>query len=107
MKLPSPIETYFEADGKADGAAPMSAFAKDAVVEDEGKTYRGSDAIGKWWRAAKAKTEHTAEPFAIEQKGDVTEVQAKVAGNFPGSPANLTFAFRLADDAITRLRIGV
>ena len=105
MKLPSPIKKYFDADGKADGAAPMSAFAVDAVVEDEGNTYRGSDAIEQWWRAAKAKTAHTAAPFAIEEKGDVTEVQAKVAGNFPGSPANLTFSFRLADDAITRLRI--
>lgn len=106
MKLPSPIQTYFEADGKADGAAPMSAFATDAVVQDEGKTYRGCEAIEKWWRNAKAKIQHTAEPFAIDQKGDVTEVKAKVAGNFPGSPATLTFEFWLAQDSIIQLRIG-
>ena len=106
MKLPSPIRTYFDADGKPDGAAPIGAFAADAIVEDEGKTYRGHEAIAAWWRAAKAKTEHTAEPFDIADKNGATEVRAKVSGNFPGSPADLTFAFRLKDDAIVGLRIG-
>lgn len=106
MNLPSPIRTYFEADGKPDGAAPMGAFAMDAVVTDEGKTYRGCEAIEGWWRKAKAKTRHTAEPFAISERGDVTEVRAKVSGNFPASPADLTFVFRLRDETIVGLTIG-
>ena len=108
MNLPSPIRTYCEADGKPDGAAPMSAFAADAVVEDEGNTHRGYDAIEAWWRNAKARTQHIAEPIAISAKGELVEVRAKVSGNFPGSPAELTFSFRLSDgeDAIVRLGIG-
>lgn len=108
MDLPAPIRTYFDADASPDASAPMSAFAYYAVVEDEGRAHRGCDAIEAWWRNAKTKTRHIAEPFAIADKGDVTEVRAKVSGNFPGSPANLTFAFRLseADDAIVGLRIG-
>lgn len=108
MNLPSPIRTYFDADGKPDAAAPMGAFATDAVVEDEGRTYRGCEAIESWWRKAKAQNQHVAEPIAITERGNVTEVRAKVSGNFAGSPAELTFAFRLSDreDAIVGLRIG-
>ncbi len=106
MNLPSPIRTYFDADAKPDGDAPMSAFAPDAVVEDEGRTHRGPHAIEAWWRSAKAKTRHIAEPFRLKDHGGEVEVRAKVSGDFPGSPADLTFAFRLEDDAIVRLRIG-
>lgn len=108
MHMPSPIRAYFDADGRLDAGAPMDAFATNAVVQDEGHTYRGCEAIAAWWRKAKAENQHVAEPFAIEGKGDVTEVRAKVSGNFPGSPAELTFAFRLSedDDAILGLRIS-
>lgn len=106
MNLPSPIQIYFDADGKTDGEAPMAAFAMDAVVEDEGKKHRGCDAIQSWWRDAKAKNQHRAKPFAIADEGDTIKVRARVSGNFAGSPADLTFAFRLKDDAIVGLRIG-
>jgi len=56
MNLPSPIRTYFDADGRPDGNAPMSAFAPDATVVDEGHAYRGLEAIETWWRKAKAKS---------------------------------------------------
>lgn len=104
--LPPPIRAYFDADGQRDGEAPMRAFAADAVVHDEGRTYRGPKSIETWWRSAKAKTQHTAEPIAVVERGDVIDVRAIVAGNFPGSPAELTFLFRLKDDAIVDLRIG-
>lgn len=106
MHLPIPIRTYFDADGEPGADAPMSAFASDAVVEDEGHTYRGCTAIEGWWRNAKAKFRHIAEPLAITDKGDVTEVRARVSGNFSGSPVELTFAFRLRDETIVGLRIG-
>ncbi|WP_108659905.1 nuclear transport factor 2 family protein [Acuticoccus kandeliae] len=107
MNLPAPIRAYFDADGKPDGTPPISAFAQDAVVEDENHTYRGREAIDAWWRKAKAENQHVAEPITIDDKGEVTEVRAKVSGIFPGSPAELTFAFRLSDreDAIVGLRI--
>lgn len=37
---------------------------------------------------------------------DVTKVRARVAGQFQGSPATLTFAFRLKGDQITGLETG-
>ena len=106
MNLPPPIRTYFDADGKSDGAAPLSAFTMDAVIEDENRTHRGHAAIEDWWRRAKAENQHIAKPFDLIVRDHVVEVQAEVSGNFAGSPATLTFTFRLNDDAIVDLRIG-
>jgi len=106
MALPSPIQTYFEADLARDGGAPVRAFAPDAVVTDEGRTHVGRAAIDAWWRAAKAKYQHAAEPLECDAQDDVTSVRARVTGQFPGSPATLTFTFRLAGDRIAALEIG-
>jgi len=106
MKLPAPVQTYFDADNSAGDAAPRSAFAPDAIVKDEGKTHVGRDAIEAWWRAAKAQYQHTAEPCGILEERGLTIVRAKVTGRFPGSPALLTFAFRLEDGQIAALEIG-
>ena len=106
MKLPMPIQTYFDADRKMDSEAPIRAFASDAAINDEGQSHVGHDAIEAWWRAAKAKYQHFAQPLEIGEQDDVTKVRARVTGQFPGSPATLTFAFRLAGDQITALEIG-
>ena len=105
MNLPSPIQAYFEADQHHDVEAFIGAFAPDAVVIDEGRTYTGRQAIDAWWRRAKAQFEYVVEPIEIDEKGGVTEVRGKVTGQFPGSPATLTFAFRLEHDQISWLEI--
>ena len=106
MNLPAPTRIYFEADKVADSAATLSAVAPDAVVMDEGETHVGHDAIEAWWRAAKAKYRHTAEPCEMLQQGGRTTVRACVTGLFAGSPAFLTFAFQLEDGRIATLEIG-
>ena len=63
MNLPSPIQTYFDADTSNDAEALIHAFAPDAVVNDEGQSYAGHQAIEAWWRAAKAKYRHVIEPI--------------------------------------------
>jgi len=106
MNLPSSILAYFEADKRNDGEALIRAFAANAVVEDEGRSYAGRQAIDAWWREVKAKYQHVVEPLEASEKDGVTEVRAKVTGNFPGSPATLTFAFRLKGEEIAALGIG-
>ncbi len=106
MTLPTPILTYFTAEAPQDGAALAAAFALDAVVHDEGATHRGPEAIRAWWLAAKAKYRHRAEPLGFARAGGEAVVRARVSGDFPGSPAILTFTFRLAGDRIGALRIG-
>ena len=106
MKLPAPIQAYFDADNSAPDAAPISAFASDAVVVDEGHMHAGPAAIEAWWRASKAQYRATAEPFDIRDEQDRAIVRAKVTGVFPGSPVVLTFSFRLTGGQIADLRIG-
>ncbi len=105
MNLPSSIRTYFSAR-EQDAEAFAAAFAPDAVVHDEGGSHRGPEEITRWWRSAKAKYRHTAEPLDAELTGGKTLVRARVSGDFPGSPAVLTFRFGLAGDRITDLEIS-
>lgn len=106
MKLPAPIQTYFSSQSPDDGAALAAAFAPDAVVHDEGHVHRGPDEIRVWWQAAKARYRHSAEPLELAEVAGKAVVRARVSGDFPGSPAVLTFTFGLTGDRITDLQIG-
>lgn len=106
MTLPAALRAFFDADADGAGAAPLAAFAPAAVVRDEGRTHTGHDAIAAWWRAAKAAYRHTAAPLESAEDGGHTLVRARVTGDFPGSPADLTFAFRLEGGLISALEIG-
>lgn len=106
MTLPASIQAFFDADnGPVDGVFPVEAFAPDAVVTDEGQTYVGRDAITAWWRAAKAKSQHTTEPCGSREERGLNIVRARVTGQFPGSPVVLSFAFRLKEERIAALEI--
>src|SRR5258705_188922 len=104
LNLPKPIAAYFTAD-RADSDAFSQCFTENAVVKDEGHTYDGRAAIKKWKTDASAKYQYTSEPFAYEQKDGVTIVTSKLTGNFPGSPVNLRFFFKLAGGRIASLEI--
>jgi hypothetical protein len=106
MKLPEAVTLYFEADRQAGPEALAAALAPDAVVEDEGATHVGTEAIQAWWLAAKQKYQHVAEPFESSQAGDTVHVRARVTGHFPSSPAMLQYVFTLRGDTIVKLRIS-
>jgi hypothetical protein len=106
MKLPAPVQTYFDADKEVGDIALLEAFSPDAIVNDEGRTHVGHDAIAAWWCAAEAQYEHTAEPCEVFEDRGLTIVRARVAGRFPGSPAHLKFTFQLKDERIAALEIG-
>ncbi|RDJ22035.1 DUF4440 domain-containing protein [Bosea caraganae] len=105
MKLPSIVETYFEAEKRGDADALARAFAADAVVKDEGAVHTGPDQIRAWWLAAKEKYHHVAEPLDVTEQGGKVTVRAKVSGQFPNSPAILQFVFGLRGDTIVDLEI--
>lgn len=106
MNLPSPIQTYFDADRRSDGVALIHAFSPDAIVTDEGQTHAGCQANDAWWRGGKTRYQQVIEPLEVAGSGDFAKVRAKVTGEFPGSPAMLTFAFRLKGDRIAGLEVG-
>jgi hypothetical protein len=105
LTLPEPIAAYFAAD-RHNPEALARCFMSQATVKDEGHTHAGLDAIKAWKAAASAKYTYTTEPFALEQKNGHHIVSGRVAGNFPGSPVNLQYRFRLERGLIASLEIA-
>ena len=105
MNLPIPVQAYFDADKQNNGETPIRNFLSDATVMDEGRTYSGQADIEKWWRVSREKYHHVAEPLEYREEDGLSKVRARVTGEFLGSPAVLTFAFRLKDDRIRSLEI--
>lgn len=105
MPLPDPIQSFFDADTSTSRNALAAAFAADAIVRDEGHTYHGLPQIEAWWHAAKRKYDHHAVPFEVRDVDGLVQVCAVVTGNFPGSPATLTYRFDLDSDRIASLEI--
>ena len=104
LKLPPPIAAYFTAD-EGDGEAVAQCFTDKAVVKDEGHTYRGQVAIKQWKTDASTKYQYTSEQLACDEKDGKIVVTSRLTGNFPGSPVNLRFCFKLEDDKIASLEI--
>ena len=104
LDLPKPIAAYFTAD-KAGAEVVSQCFTENAVVKDEGHTYNGRAAIKKWKADAAAKYQYMSEPFSCDQKEGMTVVSSRLTGNFPGSPVDLRFFFRIEGDKIASLEI--
>ena len=105
IDLPAPISRYFDADQERDTEALSHCFTKDAIVRDEGHTHTGLPAILQWKADASTQYSYTAEPFAIADEGGRTIVTSHLTGNFPGSPVDLRYLFRLEGDKIAELEI--
>jgi hypothetical protein len=105
LMLPEPIAAYFEAD-KRSPEALARCFTPQATVKDEGRTHAGLAAIQAWKAAASTQYEYTTEPFALQQQNGLHTVSSHVAGNFPGSPVNLQYRFRLERGLIASLEIS-
>jgi len=99
-ELPAILDRYFAAQNALDAEAMTACFAPDARVRDEGRDYAGRDAIREWKRATIAKYGIRIAPLSITRKEASTIVIARVAGNFPGSPADLTYGFGISADGL-------
>ena len=104
VQLPQPIARYFAAD-RADPDAVAECFTDNAVVVDESHTYTGREAIRRWKASATARYQYTSTPIASEQQGEKTVITSRLTGNFPGSPVDLRYTFRLDGDRIAALEI--
>lgn len=105
IELPAPIARYFAADQNKDAEAVARCFTDGAVVRDEGHSYTGIDAIRQWKADASTKYSYTAEPIAIADEGGRIVVTSHLEGDFPGSPVDLRYFFRLDGDRVAELEI--
>jgi ketosteroid isomerase-like protein len=106
LELPSPITGYFSAANSDDAARVASYFSDDAIVRDERQTIRGAHAVRAWAEETRRKYRYHAEVVASEEATDRTIVTAHVTGDFPGSPIDLRYRFKLVGPKIAELDIG-
>jgi ketosteroid isomerase-like protein len=105
VHLPPPVDLYVEIENSGDIEALSQCFACNATVRDEGHTYEGLAAIKEWKADTKKKYNHTVAPLEVAHRDGKTVLEAKLTGNFPGSPLTLEFSFLLKDGKIVSLEI--
>ena len=106
LALPKPVTNYLAAVEAKDTEMLTLCFAEDALVRDEGREYRGLDAIRSWKQETQTKYKYRMEPLDASVSGKTVKLRARLTGHFPGSPVDLDYSFTLANDKITSLEIG-
>lgn len=99
------ISNYFAAANKHDVSGMLTSFAQGASILDEGRERSGLPEIEQWMNETLADSDITMEILGIQDKPASTEVTARLFGTFPGSPADLCFAFKVLGGKISRLEI--
>jgi hypothetical protein len=89
------IKGYFDLAVLPDRDDYFAQFTDDAVVEDEGHEHQGISAI-RAWRTSVPLVTYSVKTIDKTATGYVSRVN--IAGDFPGSPVDLTFTFTFADD---------
>jgi hypothetical protein len=99
------IEHYFTVATQADMEPYFAQFAPDVVVEDDGQTHTGIDAVRAWRRSVPGVV-YDVRAVADSSTGSHLAT-TEISGDFPGSPVLLGFAFTFDDEGlISRLVIA-
>ncbi|MBO0679044.1 nuclear transport factor 2 family protein [Mycolicibacterium sp. S2-37] len=105
-RLPQVVQAYLTTHQSGDDAAALETFTADAVVIDEGHTYRGTQEIADWMGKAAGEYTYTTD-FVGATTTDAASVDVlqHLEGDFPGGEADLHFRFSLDGALIARLVI--
>jgi ketosteroid isomerase-like protein len=106
LTLPKPVTNYLAAVEAKDTDMLALCFADDVLVHDEGRDYRGLDAIRSWKQETQTKYKYVMKPLDASVSQKTVKLRARLTGDFPGSPVDLNYTFTLANDKITTLEIG-
>lgn len=86
IEPPDIVTRYFNAANAGLIDEARDCFSPDAVVEDEGGTHIGSEAVRAWIHETTQKYQPKVEAIRSEQTGSSVAVTGRVSGNLPGSP---------------------
>jgi ketosteroid isomerase-like protein len=104
MSVPDVINRYFAALNGRDKDELLALFTLDAVVVDEGQTWRGMNEVSKWAIDVAFRFEYTAGVLSVEAAADGAYVaRVRLEGNFPGGTVELNVRFDVDGDRIHRL----
>jgi ketosteroid isomerase-like protein len=106
-QLPVTVRGFLAAHIARDADAAIGAFTPDAVVVDDGTTYRGTEAIRRFLTEAGAEFTYTSTLVGAGRTDDTHWVALiHIEGDFPGGVADLRYRFTLAGDLVTELVIA-
>jgi len=105
--LPSTVRDFLAAHVVRDADTASSFLAEDAVVVDQGETFRGREAAHAFLRDAGSEFEYTTEQIGARRVDDTHwVVTVRLEGTFPGGVAELDYRFTLRDDLVAELVIA-
>lgn len=104
-QFPHAVQTYFDVSNGGDVTQLASCFCSHATVSDENKTHTGIAAIEAWQQEARRAFIYRVQPLQARKEEGRLTVITRLAGNFPGSPVQLSHAFTLEGDQIRSLEI--
>jgi len=105
--LPATIRDFLAAHVTRDADTALGCFSPDAVVVDDGRTFRGSSEVLDFLGNAGAEFRYTTELVGAERVDEQRWVaHHHLEGDFPGGEADLAYRFTLVGDRITELVIA-
>ena len=93
--LPTAVTEYLQAALDADPAALADLFTEDAIVVDDGKTYRGRGEIASWRSEVARSFTYTTTRLRTEGHADAIVVINRIEGDFPGGRIDLANRFTM------------
>jgi hypothetical protein len=99
------VAAYIASEQARDLESQMGLFTNDALVHDEGRDHRRLDANTSWKRDAWAKFNYSIEILNISMRHEVSTLDVRLEGDFPGSPVELSFSFTFKNGRIASLII--
>ncbi|MBU8816685.1 nuclear transport factor 2 family protein [Mycolicibacterium goodii] len=105
-ELPAPVATYLSMRPNGSLSAALAVFTDDAVVIDEGNTYRGRDQIREWMDRTSSEYSYTTKFIGANRIDESRiDVVQHLEGDFPGGVIDLHFRFAFDGTSISRLTI--
>ena len=105
LNVPAPVAAYFAAEEVKDAEKLSLCFIEDGTVHDEGRDYRGREAIHQWKQEADKKYRYVLLPLDAQTTGNEVTVRVRLTGDFAGSPLELKHIFKLKTNKIASLEI--
>jgi hypothetical protein len=105
IHLPHTIDLYVKAENSGDVELLSECFAPTPPFTMKTARMCGLAAIKEWKAETKKKYNHTVAPLDVAHRDGKTILEAKLTGNFPGSPVTLEFSFALKAGKIVSLEI--
>lgn len=105
-ELPTVLAEHLDAHAAHEIERELLCYAADAVVTDDGRTYRGTEQIRAWLGRAASEYSYTSELTAVRQDApDRWTATHHLEGDFPGGTVDLHYHYVLRDARVSELVI--